>query len=112
MWRNAVPGPDWMDISRRVKEIEDAHRVELLFTMSFDGSSLQPRFVYNFIAVATGPGDLDGALMQGMRGEWPCRDHATLEACLHDCLYHLDYAIGRTYEQQTLWAQPKPEGHA
>ena len=110
MWRNVVPGPDWMDLSRRVKEIEDAHRVELLFTISFGGSLDQPAFAYNFIAIASGQPDLEGQWVQGVRGDWPCKDHSTLEGCLHDALYHLDYCIGRTYEQMNLWPQAGGEG--
>lgn len=101
-WLGSVNGPDWMDVSRRVKEIEAAHHVTVTLNIGFAGKYGQASFPFSFVVIDFDSGDLEGLLVQAISQEWPCNQHATFEACLHEALYRLDYAIGRSYEQRTL----------
>jgi len=93
-------GPDWVDIVMLMREIEHVHSVTVTITLGrgvFDGPS-----IVTTIAALRQPseGNIMGEALLALGGEWPCKDHATLPACVFHGLYELDYMLARKVWQQ------------
>lgn len=101
-WENALPGPDWMDIHRRVYDMQHVHRVSIVLGISCTGWALQPKFTFTCAAFSLLELDVDGIEVAGVSADWPCNAHKTLESCIHNALYRLDWALSQAYKQNSF----------
>lgn len=104
LWQESSSGPDWVDVVMLAKAIETMHGVNVvigLVATPFTG----PLFETHISAVKhESPASVVGAPVLDTRGAWPCPEHKTLQACIFDGLYKLDFAISKQfYSQENMW---------
>lgn len=108
-WVASSPGPDWTDVMITMKAIEVLHSVSLALTITptaFDGPS-------GFITLSArkvtphGEASVLGEPIITSCGEWPCRDHKELTACVYAALLTFDYQLSsKVWEQKKLAFTP------
>src|SRR5215212_1798747 len=92
-WLDSSSGPDWTDVLITMKAIEDFHNVSVTFTLTpgnFGGPSgmltIAARSVSRDASVL-------GSLVLVTSGEWPCKDHKQITACVYAGLLTFDHAL-------------------
>jgi hypothetical protein len=102
-WEKSSNGPDWIDVEMLMRAIATLHSGEVALIVSPAGNGfgtgvdVAASVLFNVL-----PGS---SLPEGVQvhEEWPCSTHATLVAHVFSLLYQLDYKIGETYKQESLW---------
>lgn len=101
-WAQSTNGPDWTDIEAMMRAQEALHTGAVVLTVSTvgigatGGMALSAHHVLETLA--------DGGTLTGVGVDtlWPNRTHRTLEACIYELLYRLDFAIGEAYQQMKM----------
>jgi len=102
-WEESTTGPDWIDVEGMMRAIRGLHsgRVELVVlptgTGFGTGVDVIARMEFDVL-----PGSSLPPVVEVCRG-WPCDQHARLVAHCFSLLYELDAAIGKVYQQESLW---------
>lgn len=102
-WESSWSGPDWTDVLISMKAIEDFHSVSLTITV-VPGVFAGPAGMLTIAARSVSrDASVLGCVVLAMSGEWPCKDHKTMEACMYAGLLTIDHALtGKVWEQKTL----------
>lgn len=101
-WDASRNSPDWTDVMALCKAIESLHGVSVALVLQ-SGVFSGPAVEWSILCLHQG-GDANvmGQAVLGLSGEWPCPEHATLEACLFGGLYTADSKLS-----SELWQQSK-----
>ena len=102
-WEKSSSGPDWTDVLITMKAIEEFHSVSVTFTL-VPGVFAGPAGMLT-IAVRSVSKDASimGSVVLAMSGEWPCKDHQSMEACVYAGLLTIDGTLSsKVWEQKTL----------
>lgn len=99
-WGESASGPDWTDVFVMMKAIESLHGV--LVTVTFTSTVFDGPAGIMAIAAYSQPKDASvmGQPVMAMSGEWPCKEHKDLVACLFAGLYQLDGELSKK-----MWVQ-------
>lgn len=102
-WEKSSNGPDWTDVLITMRAIEDCHNVSVSFTL-VPGVFAGPA---GMLTLAARPVSRDasvlGSVILAISGEWPCKDHKDLVACVYAGLLTIDHGLGsKVWEQKTL----------
>lgn len=102
-WEKSVSGPDWTDVLITMKAIEDFHSVSVTLTL-VPGVFSGPAGMLTIAARSVSrDASIMGSVVLAMSGEWPCKDHKELEACVYAGLLTIDATLSRkVWEQKTL----------
>jgi len=102
-WEESTKGPDWIDVETLMRAIGALHsgRVGLTVLPSGTGStgglSVAASIMLDVLPGSSLPADIL------VDKNWPCSSHATLAAHAFALLHELDFAIGKVYQQDSLW---------
>jgi hypothetical protein len=102
-WEKSTSGPDWMDVEMMMRALQGVHSghvaviVSPCGTGSTGGVDLVASMIFDVL-----PGSSLPQTVQVKSG-WPCNGHATLAAHAFEALHRLDFEIGKTYKNETLW---------
>lgn len=102
-WQELPSGPDWMDVYYMMQAIESLHGCMVVITLGL--AALGGPGGSTTIAAIRTPKEASvlGQQVLAISGEWPCRDHKDLCACVFAGLYELDAEITKNWwEQKTL----------
>jgi len=102
-WEKQPHGPDWTDVLITMKAIEDCHSVSVTFTL-VPGVFAGPAGMLTIAARSVSKdASVLGSVVLAMSGEWPCKDHQNMEACVYAGLLTIDTALSKkVWEQKTL----------
>ena len=102
-WEKSTNGPDWTDVEMLMRAIAGLHSGHVAVIVSPDGigSSGGVNVVASILCDVL-PGSQLPPSIQVCK-VWPCNTHATLAAHAFSLLHDLDYQIGQTYENESLW---------
>lgn len=102
-WEKQQDGPDWMDVLITMRAIEDFHSVSLTLTL-VPGVFAGPAGILTIAARSVSKdASLMGSVVLAMSGEWPCKDHKEMEACVYAGLLTIDSSLSsKVWEQKTL----------
>lgn len=102
-WEEPTTGPDWIDVEMLMRAIGAVHsaHVALIVSPSGTGASggvdVAASALFDLLPGSSLPENV--AVNKG----WPCTSHRTLAAHAFALLHELDYAIGKVYQQESLW---------
>ena len=100
IWEASLSGPDWTDVLISMKAIEDFHNVSVTFTLA-PGLFAGPAGILTLAARHVGrDASVLGAYIAAISGEWPCREHKDLTACVYVGLLRLDNELS-----EKVWIQ-------
>lgn len=102
-WEKPPSGPDWTDVLITMKAIEDFHCVSVTFTL-VPGLFAGPA---GMLTIACRQLSKDasvlGSVVLAISGEWPCKDHKDMAACVYAGLLTIDQGLSsKVWEQKTL----------
>jgi len=102
-WLESFDGPDWTDVLITMKAIEDCHNVSVTFTL-IPGLFAGPAGMLTVGArQLSKDASVLGSYVAAISGEWPCREHKEMSACVYAGLLRLDVELDRkVWEQNTL----------
>ena len=102
-WEEPTTGPDWIDVEMMMRSISALHSghvaviVSPLGTGATGGVTVAASMIFDTL-----PGSQLPASVVVEKG-WPCSTHKTLAAHAFALLHELDFAISKTYKQESLW---------
>lgn len=102
-WEESTSGPDWIDVEGMMRAIQALHSGAVELTVRpigigfGTGVCVTARMSFDVL-----PGSILPPVVEVKRG-WPCDQHKRMVAHCFSLLYELDSAIGRVYQQETLW---------
>lgn len=101
-WRASSNGPDWTDIISVMNAIEKLHLVAVTVALHCSAHEY-PTMIWHIAGVEVGrDASVMGAPILALSGEWPCKDHAQVTACLYAGLLRFDHLLSHK-----LWEQNK-----
>lgn len=102
-WEDSTTTPDWIDIESMMRALGSLHSGTVGITFLPAGLGFGTGVsVAASIMLDVLPGSSLPECIAVEKG-WPCSTHATIAAHVFSLLYELDYKIGQTYKQTTLW---------
>lgn len=102
-WAKSTNGPDQLDAETMMRAMGALHSgaVSVMLSPRGNGSSgglhTSARITLDVL-----PGSALPSVIE-VSSDWPCNQCATIWGHIFGLLHKLDVAIGRTYEQETLW---------
>lgn len=102
-WEDSSKQPDWIDIESMMRALGSLHSGLVGVTILPAGAGFGTGVsVAASIMLDVLPGS---SLPECIAVEkaWPCSTHAALTSHVFSLLYELDYKIGQTYKQTSLW---------
>ena len=102
-WEKQPNGPDWTDVLITMKAIEEFHSVSVTLTL-VPGVFGGPAGMLTIAARSVSrDASVMGSVVLAMSGEWPCKTHKHLEACVYAGLLTIDHTLSsKVWEQKTL----------
>lgn len=102
-WAESSNAPDWTDVETMMRSIGTFHSASVSVMVSPRGIGAGGGLITDVIATFDVlPGSSIPKLV-GVKGYWPCSEHASLAIHIFALLYDLDHEIAKTYENTTLW---------
>lgn len=103
VWAKSTNGPDWTDVEMMMRAISGLHSGDVALIVSPDGiGSTGGLDVRASIIFSTLPGSSLPPNVQVAK-KFPCITHSSLEGLAYSLLFELDFQIGKTYKNETLW---------
>jgi hypothetical protein len=102
-WEEPTKGPDWTDVEMLMRAIGAVHsgHVAVIIsphgTGSTGGVDVAASMLFDVL-----PGSSLPSTVQ-VTSPWPCKSHKTLASHAFEALHRLDFQIGETYKQESLW---------
>ena len=99
----SMNGPEWTDVEMLMRAIGALHSGQVGITVlprgigSTGGVSVGASIMFDVLPGSSVPQNLSCVK------NWPCASHATFEGHCFALLHELDFKIGQTYEQGSLW---------
>lgn len=102
-WQDASSGPDWTDVLITMRAIEDCHKVSVGLTL-VPGVFAGPAGMLTIhVRSVSGDASVMGSYVAAISGEWPCKEHSTMESCVYAGLLAIDWELTpKLPEQKTL----------
>lgn len=102
-WVKQSSGPDWMDVMSMMSALEVLHRVSIKFCAG-PGPFHGPYVLYTLTALEMGKeASVLGQYAVTVSGEWPCKEHKELTACVFAGLFRLDHILtGQSSDDFTI----------
>lgn len=102
-WEDSSTGPDWIDVETLMRAIQGLHsgHVALVLSPSGTGSSGGVSVAASMLFDVLPGSSLPKTVV--VEHPWPCAEHRRLVDHCFSALYELDSAIGKTYENESLW---------
>lgn len=102
-WEESTKAPDWIDIEGYLRAMGALHSGHVGFLVRPHGTGftggLDIGAVMTFDVL---PGSSLPKEVVVTRG-WPCNEHQQLTSHVMALLYELDFAVGKVYNQSSLW---------
>lgn len=101
-WAEPKHSPDWTDVFRTMRAIEELHSVTVFVTMTagvFDGPSGCTTIAARRVT-PMGEASVLGEPVIVLSGDWPCLDHTDYVCCVYSALLSLDFQLSAK-----LWKQ-------
>ena len=103
-WRASSVGPDWTDVRTYVTEVEKSHVCTVYVAMQPAGRTDAHSWHVSVVAVLPVLDKRGQTVCVAMCGDFPSRDHKTVEALAFALVARVDWAIGsEQYTQGKLF---------
>lgn len=102
-WEDSSKNPDWTDVEGYLRAMGALHSGHVGLLVSPHGIGFTGGLeVVALMAFDVLPGSSLPPEVRVSRG-WPCNEHTTLAGHCLTLLYELDFAVGKVYNQSSLW---------
>lgn len=102
-WEKSTSGPDWIDVEMLMRAISALHSGHAGVTIlprgigSTGGLSVAASIMFDVLPGSSLPECVS------VTKDWPCSQHAGIASHCFALLHELDFKIGQTYENRSLW---------
>lgn len=102
-WEKSSSGPDWIDVEMLMRALEGLHSAHVAVIISPDGIGstggvdVAASAIFDVLPGSSLPATV------AVHKKWPCTSHKSLAAHCFNALHELDYRIGQTYKNESLW---------
>lgn len=98
-----MSGPDWTDVEMMLRAMSALHSGDVGLTVlpagigSSGGLSVAAMIMFDVLPGSSIPKSVE------VIKPWPCLQHGTFPGHCFALLHELDFKIGQTYKQESLW---------